>query len=47
MITKQYWLLGIENDEVIARNGCEKEFENLKEANLHFMIQCVFLDEFQ
>ena len=25
MIMKQYWLLGFENDEAIARNGCEKE----------------------
>ena len=24
LIMKQYWLLGIENDEVIVRNGCEK-----------------------
>ena len=40
---KQYWLLNVENDEAIVRNGCEKEdFENLKEANLHFMIQCFF-----
>ena len=25
LIMKQYWLLGIENDEVIARNGHENE----------------------
>ena len=24
-IMKQYWLLGVENDETIVRNGCEKE----------------------
>ena len=25
LIMKQYWLLSVENDEVIVRNGCEKE----------------------
>ena len=25
LIMKQYWLLGVENDEAIVRNGCEKE----------------------
>ena len=25
LITKQYWLLGIENDETIMRNDYEKE----------------------
>ena len=25
LIMKQYQLLGVENDEVIVRNGCEKE----------------------
>ena len=44
LIMKRYWLLGIENDEAIAKRW---RFENLKEANLHFMIQCVFLDELQ
>jgi len=23
LIMKQYWLLGVENDEAIMRNGCE------------------------
>ena len=44
---KQYWLLGVENDEAIVRKGYEQRgLENLKEENLHFMIQCVFLNEF-
>ena len=25
LITKQYWLLSVENDKAIIRNGCEKE----------------------
>ena len=25
LIMKKYWLLGVENDEAIVRNGCEKE----------------------
>ena len=25
LIIKQYWLLGVENDEPMARNVCEKE----------------------
>ena len=44
LIMKPYWLLGIGNDEAIAKRW---RFENLKEANLHFMMQCVFLEEFQ
>ena len=44
LIMKPYWLLGIGNDEAIAKRW---RFENLKEANLHFMMQCVFLEKFQ
>ena len=47
LIMKQYWLLGIENDEVTTRNDCEKE--DLKFWKKQIFISWVsvfFLDKF-
>ena len=42
ILIARYWEWWNYNEKWLWEGG----FENLKEANLHFVIHCVFLDEF-
>ena len=49
LIMKQYWLLGVENDEAIVRNGYEKEDLKIWKKQIFiswFSMFFFFLDEF-
>ena len=43
ILVARYWEWWSYSEKWLWEGG----FENLKEANLHLMIQCVFLDELQ
>ena len=42
LIMKQYWLLGVENDEAIVRNGYEKEDLKIWKKQIFISWFCVF-----
>ena len=47
LIMKQYWLLGIENDEVTMRNDCEKEDLKIWKKQIFISwFSVFFLDKF-
>ena len=42
LIMKQYWLLGVENDEAIVRNGYKKEDLKIWKKQIFISWFCVF-----